>query len=198
MSAPALPVSDIPHKSLVAAAPAFSALDFLTQCMKSLASLKLTVVLFALGILVIFIGTLAQTEADIWQVVRDYFHAWIMWVDVNLLFPKSFFPNMPQINLPLIPLPGGMTVGVLMVINLFAAHGWRFKIQASGMRLIAGLAVILAGFLVALLIIWAGHNSQGFQSKPSFSYGTFWYAFLLACGGLWVAGLLSLLYYGVR
>jgi ABC-type transport system involved in cytochrome c biogenesis permease subunit len=181
MSAPALPVTNIPARPMAARAPAIaSPLDLVNQAMKALASLKLTVVLMAFGIFVVLVGTLAQVQADIWQVVRDYFHAWIMWVDVNLLFPKSFFPGMPHISLPLVPLPGGMTVGVLMVVNLLAAHGWRFKIQASGTRLLAGLAVILAGLAVAVLIIWAGHNTQGFQSKPPFSWDSFWQWFLFA------------------
>ena len=68
-------------------------MDFADGVTKALASLKLTVALFAFGIFVVLVGTLAQTDADIWQVVRDYFHAWIMWVDVNLFFPKSFFPR---------------------------------------------------------------------------------------------------------
>ena len=38
-----------------------------------LASLKLTVVLFLMAIFIVFAGTLAQTEKDIWQVVHDYF-----------------------------------------------------------------------------------------------------------------------------
>ena len=198
MSAPALPVSNIPARPMAARAPAIaSPLDLVNFVMKGLASLKLTVALMAFGIFVVFIGTLAQTQADIWQVVRDYFHAWIMWVDVNLLFPKSFFPNMPQIPLPLIPLPGGMTVGVLMVINLLAAHGWRFKIQASGTRLLAGLLVIAAGLLVAIVIIWAGHNTQGFQSKPPFSWDAFWQWFLFAGLVTWLGLAAAYVFYGI-
>jgi hypothetical protein len=143
MSAPALPADQhtqpAPLPTHLQTSSGFSPLDVLDALIRPIASLKLTVVLFALGIWVILVGTLAQTEADIWQVVRDYFHAWIMWVDVNLLFPKSFFPDMPHLNLPLIPSPGGMTVGVLMAINLIAAHAWRFKIQSSGTRLLVGL-----------------------------------------------------------
>ena len=37
------------------------------------ASLKITVVLFLMSIFIVFAGTLAQTEKDIWQVVHDYF-----------------------------------------------------------------------------------------------------------------------------
>src|SRR3954468_20200203 len=72
----------------------------LTALMRPLASLKLTVTLFALGIFVVLVGTLAQQEANIGQVVQNYFHSWLMWVDVNLLFPKMFLPWMPEFHIP--------------------------------------------------------------------------------------------------
>src|SRR5688572_4088864 len=106
----------------------------LALVMEAVSSLKLTVILFAYGIFVILIGTLAQTEMDIWQVVPIYFRSWAMWVDVNLFFPESFFPKMPHITFDLVlpaliiklfpilagksaafPAFGGMTVGVLML-----------------------------------------------------------------------------------
>ena len=58
-----------------------------------LASLKLTVMLFALAIVVILVGTLAQVEMDIWQVLEDYFKPWVTRVDVPLFFPRSWFPQ---------------------------------------------------------------------------------------------------------
>ena len=86
MSASVLPLTptiERPVKARAAAKP----LDVVDLAMRSLASLKLTVFLFAYGIFIVYVGTTAQENADIWQVVRDYFHAWLMWVDVNLLFP---------------------------------------------------------------------------------------------------------------
>src|SRR3569833_383604 len=99
MSAPALPISDVRRRLPEVAtthAPAVS----IGSLMRGVASLRLTVALFAGGIFVVYIGTTAQQEADIWQVVRDYFHAWVMWVDVNLLFPRQFFPFLPHLRLP--------------------------------------------------------------------------------------------------
>ena len=183
MSAPALPATHIPAKPTTRQRAEASPFDLVNGLMKGLASLKLTVALMAFGILVVYIGTVAQQSADIWQVVRDYFHAWVMWVDVNLFFPKQFFWFVPTINIPApaalhslnitnfhtIPMPGGLIVGTLMVTNLLAAHGWRFKIQAKGGRLLAGLGVIALGLVVAVVIILAEHDTQGFQSKPPFS-----------------------------
>src|SRR5947199_10100080 len=161
MSAPAIPVTDI-HPRLRDIDAAASPADYLTAVMRAFASLKLTVALFALGIFIVLVGTLAQQEANIGQVVRNYFHAWVMWVDVNLLFPKMFFPFMPHLPLAAFPAPGGLTIGTLMAINLLAAHGWRFAVQARGMRLLLGTIVLIIGLAVGVLIIWAGHNSSGF------------------------------------
>src|SRR5688572_10583881 len=105
MSAPALPLTDI-HPRAHSSARQSAGENVLDAFMRGLASLKLTVGLFAFSIFIVLIGTLAQTDADIWQVVRDYFHAGVMWVDVNLFFPKSFFPKMPHIPVPPIPMPG--------------------------------------------------------------------------------------------
>src|SRR5216110_635195 len=99
MSAPAIPVTEI-RPRLHEVADVASPIDALAAALRAFASLKLTVALFALGIFVVLVGTLAQQEANIGQVVRNYFHAWVMWVDVNLLFPKMFMPWMPVIHVP--------------------------------------------------------------------------------------------------
>ena len=67
-------------------------LGWIDATLSVLASLKVTVALLALGIFIVLVGTLAQVEQDIWQVVPQYFRSWIMWVDINLFFPPSFFP----------------------------------------------------------------------------------------------------------
>jgi hypothetical protein len=50
-----------------------------------LSSLRLAVVLFALSIVLIFIGTLAQKDQDVWRVVNDtYFRVWFARVDFQV------------------------------------------------------------------------------------------------------------------
>src|SRR5262245_59853546 len=195
MSAPAVPVAEFPRP--LVADEALSITAPINGVMKGLASLKLTVALFVAGIFVVYVGTVAQQQADIWQVVRDYFHAWVMWVDVNLLFPKAFFPFLPEMPLPRFPAPGGLSVGVLMAINLLAAHGWRFTIQAKGMRLVLGIFVSLIGLLVGAVIIFAGHNAEGFQAKPPFSWDAFWTVFLTTSALLVVASIAAYVYFEV-
>ena len=69
-----------------------------------------TVVLFAMAIFLIFVGTLAQTSADVWVVVREYFRAWLAWVPFQVFFPKSFFPNLSAVPGGFY-FPGGFTIG---------------------------------------------------------------------------------------
>ncbi|MFM8581163.1 MAG: hypothetical protein ACKOFW_06615, partial [Planctomycetaceae bacterium] len=69
-----------------------------------LASLRLTVWLLAMSIFIVLAGTLAQTQADVWVVVRDYFRTAIAWIPLQVFFPKSFFPNLPEIP-GMIPFP---------------------------------------------------------------------------------------------
>ena len=58
------------------------------QILKGFASLKLTVVLFALSIFLILIGTLAQIDMGIWEVMADYFTSWVAIVPFQVFFPS--------------------------------------------------------------------------------------------------------------
>ncbi|MCA9166833.1 MAG: cytochrome c biogenesis protein CcsA [Planctomycetales bacterium] len=59
-----------------------------------LGSMKITVASFFAAIGLIFLGTLAQVNRDVWQVFEVYFRVWITWVDVGVLFPTSWFPQL--------------------------------------------------------------------------------------------------------
>ncbi|MCH2127410.1 MAG: hypothetical protein MK165_21650, partial [Pirellulaceae bacterium] len=115
-----------------------------------LASLRLTVVLLAMSTFLVFAGTLAQTEKDIWEVIRDYFRvsAWptlgFAWIEFKVFFPPSFFPNTTPPGGGFY-FPGGWLIGVVMGLNLLVAHLLRFKVQAKGSRLRWGLLVVAGG-----------------------------------------------------
>src|SRR6185369_367053 len=101
-------------------------------------------------------------------------------------------------NFNTFPAPGGLIVGSLLAINLLAAHGWRFTIQTRGMRLLLGLVVMAIGLAVGVMIIWAGHSSAGFQTKPPFSWDAFWSVFLLGSLLLWLALAAAYGVYGIQ
>lgn len=140
--------------------------------LKPLASLKLTVALFALAIFIVFVGTLAQTQKDIWVVVREYFRTPVAWIDFQVFFPKSFFPKMDPVG-GYFPFPGGWLIGAAMAVNLLAAHLVRFTVQSSGKQLLAGVGIIGVGCVVTALVV-AGGSGDGLQGVPFFKWSTLW------------------------
>ncbi len=116
--------------------------------LRPLASLKLTVTLFALAIVVILVGTLAQVEMDIWQVLEDYFKPWVTWVDVPLLFPRSWFPLRNDDSM--IRAFAWATIGIsllcgtMIMANAFVPRS-SSESQRSSAYLRAGLVVFLGG-----------------------------------------------------
>src|SRR6185369_6439212 len=92
------------------------------------ASLKVTVFLFAASLFLVFIGTLAQVESSIWDVVNQYFRSLFVWIPLKVLTWYTLPPTSP-INDICIPYPGGWLLGGLMFTNLLAAHIVRFKFK---------------------------------------------------------------------
>jgi len=121
----------------------------IVQALKLLASLKLTVALFGLATFLVFYGTLAQIEGGIWDVVSNVFRAWFTFISFEVL---SF--HLIDTDLGVF-FPGGWIIGGLMLVNLLAAHALRFRVKASGGRLVIGLLAL--GFGVGMTgIVLAG------------------------------------------
>ncbi|MGV3607966.1 MAG: cytochrome c biogenesis protein CcsA [Planctomycetaceae bacterium] len=179
------------------------------KILDALASLKFTVALFVFGIFVVLVGTLAQVEMDIWEVVAKYFHTWVMWVNVRYFFPPSFFPDwvpsedlftngfhFPRSGSELwnylwfhggFPAPGGWTIGWAMAVNLLAAHFWRFKIQGKGSRLWAGLGVIVVGAIFLSVVVLGGNGNATQAVQPLFNASQIWVLFRVILAVAWVA-----------
>jgi hypothetical protein len=119
--------------------------------LKLLASLRITVVLFALSIVLVFYGTLAQKEQDIWDVVNEYFWSWCVFIPNRLttMFLQLFFDLPPSMNAPgSLPFPGGKLIFWAIAVNLLAAHATRLRVswERSGVLLIhAGLVLMMVG-----------------------------------------------------
>jgi len=101
-------------------------------------SLKLTVVLLALSIVLIFWATLAQVDLGIWGVQEQFF--------------KTFFvlKKIPGTEIPVPVFPGGYFIGGLLLINLILSHVYRFRFTwtKSGIQLThGGLILLLLGEL---------------------------------------------------
>ncbi len=106
-------------------------------------SLKLTVWLLGLSIILIFWATLAQVKLGIWGVQEKFFHT---------LFVLE---TIPGTAIPVPVFPGGYLLGGLLLINLVAAHIYRFKLEwkKAGIQLThLGLILLLVGELITSLM----------------------------------------------
>ncbi len=162
-----------PRKEPAAAEIPISPRRKVQSLLMPLASLRLTVALFALSIFLIFTGTLAQVSMDVWDVVRLYFRTWVAYVPLQVFFPPAFFPSRPIVT-GWFPFPGGWSIGTALGINLLAAHGLRFKIQAQGTRLAAGVGVIALGAAITWLVILGGSGKGGVEGEAVISWYTLW------------------------
>jgi ABC-type transport system involved in cytochrome c biogenesis permease subunit len=158
------------------------------DALRPLASLKITVVLMAMAIFLILAGTLAQIDKDIWQVMAEYFRTPVAQIDLRVFFPRSW--SVPAVTFPF---PGGFLIGGAMLVNLLAAHLLRFKIQARGGRLGAGLTVVAVGAALTWLVIASGSNPNGLQDSPIVSWSTLWAGLKLGLAALWLGTLYLLL-----
>ena len=100
-------------------------------------SLKLTIVLLLFSIILILVATLDQVNLGIWVVQEKYFRTFIVYWKTG--------------NFSLAVFPGGYTVGGLLLLNLLAAHVYRFKLtwRKLGLWLThSGLILLLVGELL--------------------------------------------------
>ena len=113
---------------------------------RALASLKLSIVLLVLALLLVYFGTWAQVDAGIYEVQKRYFHSWFTWANFGTILPRT---SDGQLAVPGgFPMPGGYTIGVLMLLNLLASWYERlvWKWNKIGLHLIHfGLVVLLLG-----------------------------------------------------
>ncbi len=114
---------------------------WLVRCVKELAALRLTVILFALSIFLVFAGTLAQVDSGIWTAVDTYFRSLYVWIPLQIFFPRRIVVGGG------FPYPGGWLLGGLLLVNLLAAHAVRFKFSLKR----SGIIILHAGVIIMML-----------------------------------------------
>jgi hypothetical protein len=122
--------------------------DYLRLLRSVFVSLRLTVVLLALSIVLVFWATLDQVHLGVWGVQQKFFHSFIVFVRLG------------DFQLPVFP--GGYAIGGLLLVNLLSAHIYRFKMgwRKTGIWIAhAGLILLLLGELVSGLV------QQDFQMR---------------------------------
>ena len=141
----------------------YSVAQFFYDTLKGLASLRLTVVFFALGVFLVFSGTLAMMDEGLWTVLSKYFRAWFVVIpfQVFVRFGQVFFGvSKDAVVSGGIPFLGGWAIGAVLMTNLLAAHLVRFKLtgKRSGILLIhSGIAVMMVGEFITGLYQVEGH-----------------------------------------
>jgi hypothetical protein len=149
---------------------------FFSRLIKIFTSLRLTVVLLAFAIILVFIGTLAQVDEGLYNAQARYFRQWIV-LGLDLFGRK----------IPLI-LPGGYLIGTLLLINLLAAHIYRFQfsVKKIGIQLAhAGVILLLVGQLATDMLAHETqmHFSEGETKKYSESTQNYELIFTTPAGG---------------
>ena len=106
------------------------------------ASLRLTVFCLGLGMVLVFLGTLAQVHEGIYAVQARYFHSLVV------------FWSPPGVHWKIPVLPGGYVVGSLLLVNLLVAHFTRFQWSRKKLGIIIlhfGIILLLVAQLLASL-----------------------------------------------
>jgi ResB-like family len=110
----------------------------LKRLLKIFTSLRLTVILLAFAILLVFIGTIAQVDEGLYQAQARYFRQWI------ILGLDMFGRKIPII------LPGGYLIGTMLLANLICAHVYRFQLSRKKIGIMlahSGVILLLVGQL---------------------------------------------------
>jgi hypothetical protein len=122
-------------------------------------SLRLTVVCLGLGIVLVFLGTLAQVNEGLWQAQTRWFKSFFIW----------WGPASTSWKIPV--LPGGYLLGIVLLLNLVAAHIHRFQFTRKkvGINLTHfGIILLLVGQLATDRL--AEENVMNFREGESRNY----------------------------
>lgn len=156
--------------------------------LKYAGSLKITCAMFLLGVVILFVGTLAQDEETIVDVKKEYFNSWIAVVPFDVFVPQTIWNHADKVP-GRFAMPGGAMIGLILLINLVAAKMTRFHMTARGGRFAAGMALTTLGFVLVALIVFGAHLGDGLQGEPPFSYDSIWYGCLAT---LWLLSLIHI------
>lgn len=142
--------------------------------LEAVGSLKVTVALFVMSLVLVFFGTLAQIDGGIWNVMDKYFRSFYVFMPLQLLvqFGQIFFGLDKTLRVGgAIPFPGGFSLGVALTLNLIAAYSLRFPgylkrwksyavmVPVIGAMCLAGYLSLMQwgqwGFLISVPVICA-------------------------------------------
>lgn len=136
------------------------------KALKVAASLRLTVILFAMAMFLILAGTLAQVHEGVWTAVARYFRSGLVRIEFQLFVPHDV------VKIPgAILFPGGFTIAGVLLVNLLAAHAVRFKFSTKRLGIIIthlGIILLLVGEFVTGIA--ATEGNMGIDGGSSSNY----------------------------
>ncbi|MFN0067097.1 MAG: cytochrome c biogenesis protein ResB [Limisphaerales bacterium] len=150
--------------------------------LKFFSSLRLTLVLLALSMILVFFGTMAQEPLGLY-IAQDRFFQSLFVDGLSMVAAvkktlQMFLIHLPPTTAeevlrgPRIPaFPGGYLLGSLLLVNLLAAHATRFKMtwKKSGIFLVhAGVVLLLLGQLFT--DVWARESGMRFPEGETRNY----------------------------
>jgi hypothetical protein len=107
----------------------------LDRLIKFFTSLRLTVVLLILSLVLIFVGTLGEVHLGLYKAQTEFFRSFFIY----------WHPPKATWKIPVFP--GGYLIGAALLLNLIAAHSSRFKLTRDKI----GLWIIHAGLILLIL-----------------------------------------------
>src|SRR5215213_4190523 len=116
--------------------------------LKFFTSLRLTVVCLAVGIILVFLGTLAQVDEGLYSAQHRWFRSFFIW----------WSPAGSSLKIPVFP--GGYLVGFVLLTNLLSAHIKRFTWSSRkiGIQLThLGVILLLVGQLATDMLQRESH-----------------------------------------
>lgn len=116
--------------------------ELVKRILTPLASLRITVTLIVLTMLLVFAGTTAQKDIGAWDVQRDYFYTWGVMAPLKYFFPLTTWSETLGGRVPLV---GGYTIAVAMLVSLFAANVLRFRVTWRDLLAIPPLVFLVWG-----------------------------------------------------
>jgi hypothetical protein len=144
------------------------------RVLRPLASLRLTVFLFVLSMILVFCGTLAMMDQGLPTVLSRYFRSGIAWIPLQLFvrLGQVFFGVSPNAHVAgSFPFPGGWLIGGALLVNLVAAHLTRFRFtwKRSGILVLhAGVILLMVGELITGLYAVEGNMTIPLGGSSNF------------------------------
>ena len=132
-----------------------------------LSTMQFAIFLLSFAILLVFVGTLGQSEQDVWRAVGHYFRCFITRVPLSIFVSGEASPELKGCY---IFLPGGYLLGAGLLINMVAAQFTTFIINPIKYGKIPGFLITGLGFAMIGLAVWYGVVQEDIPSAYVDSY----------------------------